>query len=108
LIVKWLKSYLLALPGNQTWVTRLKIILRGVKEHPNPEEAGFIKKTCNIEQAANHFKEPRYSINRYKEAIQQCFRLSKDNSHTKRPIKVVFKTGQEKVRDGLIKGSLML
>jgi hypothetical protein len=40
--------------------------------------------------------------------MQQCFRLSKDNSHTKRPIKVVFKTGHEKGRDGLIGGSLML
>jgi hypothetical protein len=39
--------------------------------------------------------------------MQQCFRLGKDNSHTKRPIKVVFKTGHEKVRDGLIGGSLM-
>jgi hypothetical protein len=40
--------------------------------------------------------------------MQQCFRLGKDNTHTKRPIKVVFKTRHEEVRDGLIGGSLML
>jgi hypothetical protein len=33
------------------------------------------------------------------QSIQQCFRLGKDNTHTKRPIKVVFKTGHEEVRD---------
>jgi hypothetical protein len=63
-----------------------------------------IKKAYDIKQAAiiANIKEPSYSINEYKEAMQQCFRLGKDNSHTKRPIKVVFKTGHEKVRDGLI------
>jgi hypothetical protein len=83
---------------------RLNIIVRGVEEHPNPEETGFIKKAYDIEQAAiiANIKVPSYSINEYKEAMQQCFRLGKDNSHTKRPIKVVFKTGHEKVRDGLI------
>jgi hypothetical protein len=40
--------------------------------------------------------------------MQQCFRLGKDNTHTRRPIKVAFKTGHEEVRDGLIGGSLML
>jgi hypothetical protein len=31
---------------------RLNIIVRGVEEHPNPEEAGFIKKAYDIEQVA--------------------------------------------------------
>jgi hypothetical protein len=89
---------------------RLNIIVRGVEEHPNPEEAGFIKKAYDIEQVAiiANIKVPGFSINEYKEAMQQCFRLGKDNTHTKRPIKVVFKTGHEEVRDGLIGGSLML
>jgi hypothetical protein len=47
---------------------RLNIIVRGVKEHPNPEEAGFIKKAYNIEQAAiiANIKVPGFSINEYK------------------------------------------
>jgi hypothetical protein len=85
---------------------RLNIIVRGVEEHPNPEEAGFIKKAYDIEQAAiiANIKVPGFSINESMEAMQQCFRLGKDNTHTKRPIKVAFKTGHEEVRDGLIGG----
>jgi hypothetical protein len=50
---------------------RLNIIVRGVEEHPNPKEAGFIKKAYNIEQAAiiANMKALRYSINEYEEAI---------------------------------------
>jgi hypothetical protein len=49
----------------------------GVDEHPNPEEAGFIKKAYDIKQAAiiANIKVPSYSINEYKEVMQQCFRL---------------------------------
>jgi hypothetical protein len=62
---------------------RLNIIVRGVKEHPNPEEAGFIKKAYDIKQSPSiaNIKAPVFSINEYKEAMQQCFRLGKDNTH---------------------------
>jgi hypothetical protein len=45
---------------------------------------------------------------RTKKAIQTCVRLGKDPTHSKRPIKVVFKPGHEEMRDGLIGGSLHL
>jgi hypothetical protein len=55
-----------------------------------------------------HAKAPEYSRREYGEAIQQCIRLGKDPTHSKRPMKVVFKPGHEKMRDGLIGGSLHL
>jgi hypothetical protein len=50
---------------------RLNIIVRGVEEHPNPEEAGFIKKAYDIEQVTiiANIKVPGFSINEYKESM---------------------------------------
>jgi hypothetical protein len=61
------------------------------------EEEGFAKKAYEIQQVATiaSAKAPEYTIDEYKNAILQCFRLGKDPSHTMRPIKMVFKSGHK-------------
>jgi hypothetical protein len=56
---------LMALEQERLKERRLKMIVGGVEEHPNPEEAGFIKKAFDIEQATiiANIRAPRYSIN---------------------------------------------
>jgi hypothetical protein len=71
---------------------------------------GYMKTAYYMEQFTliAHAKAPEYAWQTYKEAIQTCVRLGKDPTHSKRPMKVVFKPGQEKMKDGLIGGSLHL
>jgi hypothetical protein len=88
---------------------RMNVIVRGVEEISSEWKAeGYMKKAYAMEQVAliAHAKAPEYTWRDYKEAIQQCVRLGKDPTHSKRPMKVVFKPGHEKMRDGLIGGSL--
>jgi hypothetical protein len=90
---------------------RIKVIVRGVEEIDVEWKAeGYMKKAYDMDQVAliAHAKAPEYTSKDYKEAIQQCVRLEKDPTHSKRPMKVVFKPGHEKMRDGLIGGSLHL
>jgi hypothetical protein len=90
---------------------RMNVIVRGVEEIDSEWKAeGFMKKAYDMEQVAliAHAKAPEYAWQEYKEAIQKCVRLGKDPTHSKRPMKVVFKQGHEKMRDGLIGGSLHL
>jgi hypothetical protein len=81
---------------------RMNVIVRGVEEIDVEWKAeGYMKKASDMEQVAliAHAKAPEYTCKDYKEAIQQCVRLGKDPTHSKRPMKVVFKPGHEKMRD---------
>jgi hypothetical protein len=90
---------------------RMNVIVRGVEEiDPEWKADGYMKKAYDMEQFAliAHAKAPEYAWQTYKKAIQTCVRLGKDPTHSKRPMKVVFKPGHEDMRDGLIGGSLHL
>jgi hypothetical protein len=75
---------------------RMNVIIRGGEEIDVEWKAeGYMKKAYAMEQVAliAYAKAPEYTWKDYKEAIQQCVRLKKDPTHSKRSMEVVFKPG---------------
>jgi hypothetical protein len=64
----------------------------------------YMKKEHDIQQVklqplhVSRLQSPGYSIEEYKVAIKQCFRLGRELTHFKRAMKMVFKTAHEKMR----------